>query len=213
MTYHLWVVGWVGYFDTINKPTVSSSLLSGTVMTHCNTSSCEEKILRKFFFNSDCAVSIKECWNPHVNSQAVINAVSKCKQYKNLHCFGLPGTSNNFKLLVTENSSSVHILLFFLMVDVTILCRPEWNMYTTWQVNKKVQEGPLKRKLLFVQWNPVMVHWNWNFLWAPHQEMCLNTLNWHRTSTAFVVVVVRLCQQIKHKVHTVYMDWWLFGLK
>jgi hypothetical protein len=82
-------------------------------MSHGNTSSCDEKILRKFFFNSNSALGIKECCNPHVNSQAVINAVSKWKQYRNLHFFGLSGTNNNFKLPVTENTSLVQTLQKF----------------------------------------------------------------------------------------------------
>ena len=66
---------------------------------------------------------------------------------------GVPGINKKFN--ITEDSSPWDIFEIFFSTEMFKLIQKETNRYATQQINKKKQQGPLKPKSVFAQWNTV----------------------------------------------------------
>jgi hypothetical protein len=66
---------------------------------------------------------------------------------------GVPGVNKNFH--ISEDSSPLDIFEIFFSTELLKRIQSETNRYPTQQIKKKKQEGPLKPKSVFSQWNPV----------------------------------------------------------
>jgi hypothetical protein len=65
----------------------------------------------------------------------------------------VPGINKNFH--ISQDSCPLGILEIFFSTELFKRIRNEKNRYSMQQINKKKQEGPLKPKSVFAQWNPV----------------------------------------------------------
>jgi hypothetical protein len=66
---------------------------------------------------------------------------------------GVPGINENYQ--TTQDSSPLDIFEIFFSTDLFKRTRNETNRYAAQQIKKKKQEGPLKSKSVFAQWNQV----------------------------------------------------------
>jgi len=64
---------------------------------------------------------------------------------------GVPGINKNY--CITQDSSPWDICEIFFSLEMFTLRQKETNRYATQQINKKKQEGSLKPKSVFAQWN------------------------------------------------------------
>jgi hypothetical protein len=64
---------------------------------------------------------------------------------------GAPGINRNY--CITQDSSPWDILEIFFSPEMFKLIQKETNRYATQKINKKKQEGSLKPKSVFAQWN------------------------------------------------------------
>jgi len=67
---------------------------------------------------------------------------------------GVPEINKNFR--ITEDSSPWDIFEIFFSTEMFKLIQKETNRYATQEINKKKEEGPLKPKSVFAQWNTVI---------------------------------------------------------
>jgi len=63
----------------------------------------------------------------------------------------VPGINKNY--CITQDSSPWDIFEIFFSPEMFKLIQKETNRYATQQINKKKQEGSLKPKSVFAQWN------------------------------------------------------------
>ena len=68
---------------------------------------------------------------------------------------GVPGINKNFH--ITQDSSPWDIFETFFSPKIFKHIQKEMNRYATQKINKKEQEGPLKPKSIFAQWNTVLL--------------------------------------------------------
>jgi hypothetical protein len=67
----------------------------------------------------------------------------------------VPGINKNYK--ITQDSSPLDIFEIFSSTDLLKGIQSETNLYAAQQIKKNKQEGPLKSKSVFAQWNQVIL--------------------------------------------------------